>query len=80
MTTAEPRPSQLDAVPANSGLDLGGVIAVIGLIPAAWPVVLPAGVIIVALGGVVLWVDMTFCDYHGVAINWPVIGPVNIGC
>ena len=64
----------------NSSLDLGGVVAVIGLIPWAAPVALPAGIIIIALGGVVLWVDMTFCDYHGVALNIPVIGLVNIGC
>lgn len=65
---------------ATSGVGLGGVIGVIALIPAAAPVAVPAAVIFLALGGVILWVDMTFCDNHGVAINWPVIGPTNIGC
>ena len=64
----------------KSATALGAIIAVIGVIPGVAPVVIPIGLIIAATGPVIDWVDTTFCDQHGVAINLPVIGPDNIGC
>jgi hypothetical protein len=40
----------------------------------------PVGIIIAAVGGLMGFVDDTFCGDHGDAINFPVIGPDNIGC
>jgi hypothetical protein len=60
----------------------GAVIAVIGAVFSWAPTVIfvPIGLIIAAAGPVIDWVDATFCDNHGAAINLPVLGPDNIGC
>jgi hypothetical protein len=60
--------------------NLGAIIAVIGVMPGVAPVVIPIGLITAATGPVIDWVDTTFCNQHGVAINLPVVGPDNIGC
>ncbi len=61
-------------------MNLGAVIAAVGLIPGIGSWVMPVGVMIAAVGSLMSWIDDTFCGDHGDAINLPVIGPDNIGC
>ena len=66
----------------SSLLAFGGIVGIVAVIPPADLLIGAVAVILVAVDPILGWVDQTFCDNHGVAINLVTVPlfPSNIGC